>query len=84
MRVRGDHWPLRLVGSLFGLGSCGIGLFGVFGGSIAPPAERALGVEFGITAIVIGLVALIGSLITPDIRGLWYCSPKRWKMFRDR
>jgi hypothetical protein len=80
-RRRGE-WPLRIAGSLFGLGCCAIGLFSIFGGSATLPElnrERALG--FGITAIVVGLVALIGSL-TADAHRLWYCMPRRWRPFR--
>jgi hypothetical protein len=77
-----DQWPLRIAGSLFGLGCCAVGLFSVFGGGEALPElnrERALG--FGIAAIVVGLVALIGSL-TGDAHRLWYCMPRRWRAFR--
>jgi hypothetical protein len=77
-----DEWPLRMAGSLFGLGCCAIGLFSIFGGSETLPElnrERALG--FGITAIVVGLVALVGSL-TGDAHRLWYCMPRRWRPFR--
>jgi hypothetical protein len=79
---RRDEWPLRIAGSLFGLGCCAIGLFSIFGGSETLPElnrERALG--FGITAIVVGLVALVGSL-TSDAHRLWYCMPRRWRPFR--
>jgi hypothetical protein len=77
-----DEWPLRIAGSLFGLGCFAIGLFSIFGGSETLPdlnRERALG--FGVTAIVVGLVAVIGSL-TGDVHRLWYCVPRRWRPFR--
>ena len=78
----GKDWPLRLAGSLFGLACCALGLFSIFGGGEQLPAlnrERAAG--FGIAAIVVGLVALIGSL-TGDAHRLWYCMPRRWRAFR--
>jgi hypothetical protein len=80
---RDNQWPLRVVGSLFGLGCGAIGLFSIFGGGDDLPElnrERAFG--FGIAAIVVGLVALIGSL-TADAERLWYCMPRRWRPFRD-
>jgi hypothetical protein len=76
------QWPLRIAGCLFGLGCWAIGLFSIFGGSDTLPElnrERALG--FGVTAIVVGLVAVIGSL-TSDAHRLWYCVPRRWRPFR--
>jgi hypothetical protein len=79
---QGNQWPLRIAGSLFGLGCCAVGLFSMFGGGDALPElnrERAVG--FGVAAIVVGLVALIGSL-TGDAQRLWYCMPRRWRPFR--
>jgi hypothetical protein len=83
VRRPGKQWPLRIAGSLFGLGCCAIGLFSMFGGGDGLPElnrERAFG--FGIAAIVVGLVALIGSL-TADAERLWYCMPRRWRPFRE-
>ena len=82
MLRRGNQWPLRIAGSLFGLGCCAVGLFSIFGGGENLPAlnrERAFG--FGVAAVVVGLVALIGSL-TADAQRLWYCMPPRWRPFR--
>jgi hypothetical protein len=79
---RGKQWPLRIAGSLFGLGCGAVGVFSIFGGGEDLPAlnrERAFG--FGVAAIVVGLVALIGSL-TGDAHRLWYCMPRRWRPFR--
>jgi hypothetical protein len=78
----GNQWPLRIAGSLFGLGCGAIGLFSILGGGAQLPElnrERAFG--FGIAAIVVGLFALIGSL-TADAQRLWYCVPRRWRPFR--
>lgn len=77
-------WGLRLVGSLFGLGAWAVGLYSLLGGSEAKPglgAERALG--YGVVALVVGTVAIIGSLATRDVHALWYCTPRRWRLFRD-
>ena len=79
---RQREWPLRVAGSLFGLGCWAIGLFSIFGGSeTLPELNRERAVGFGVTAIVVGLVALIGSL-TGDAHRLWYCMPRRWRPFR--
>lgn len=82
MRLRGDCWHLRLMGSLFGIGACALGLPAILSDAAASPLEHAQRFDFGVTAIVTGLIALIGSLVTPDIRGLWYCNPERSKNAR--
>ncbi len=66
-----DHWRLRLMGVLFGLGCLGLGLAGLIGGGDVAKAD------FAIIAIVTGLIATAGSLLTHDIIGFWYCNPKR-------
>jgi hypothetical protein len=79
----GRQWPLRIVGSLFGAAAGLVGLFSLLaiGDPGAPNRERAIG--FGIAALVVGAVALIGSLTVRDVHALWYCTPRRWRMFRD-
>lgn len=62
-----DHWRLRLMGVLFGLGCLGLGLTGALIGEAGVPA----------IAIVTGLIATAGSILTTDIIGFWYCNPKR-------
>jgi hypothetical protein len=79
----GRQWPLRLVGSLFGVGACLIGLFALLGVAGQPELNRERAIGFGIAALVIGAVALIGSLASRDVHALWYCSPRRWRLFRD-
>jgi hypothetical protein len=81
---RGDRqWPLRLVGSLFGIGACLVGLFALLGVEGQPELNRERAIGFGIAALVVGAVALIGSLASRDVHALWYCSPRRWRLFRD-
>lgn len=79
--ARGRQWPLRLVGCLFGLGACLVGLFSLLGDPQDPSRERAIG--FGMVALVVGGVALAGSLMSRDVHALWYCMPRRWRLFRD-
>lgn len=78
MRLPSDHWRLRLMGILFGIGCLAVGMLGILGEDAA-----AAGVEgtdapaFAIIAIVTGSIAVAGSIITTDIIGFWYCNPKR-------
>lgn len=75
------QWPLRIAGCLFGLGALLVGLFSLLGADPSDPGrERAIG--FAIAALVVGGVALIGSLATRDVHALWYCAPRRWRAFR--
>jgi hypothetical protein len=84
MRQRsGRQWPLRLAGSLFGVSAGVVGLFSLLGVEGQPALYRERAVGFGIVALVVGAVALIGSLAVRDVRALWYCTPRRWRLFRD-
>ena len=76
-----NQLPLRIAGSLFGLACCALGLFSILGGEPLPELNRERATGFGIAAIVVGLVALIGSL-TGDAHRLWHCMPRRWRAFR--
>jgi hypothetical protein len=75
------QWLLRALGVLFGLGLCALGAFSYFGGgpSLPQPVEqRAVG--FGITLVVVGLIAIAGSLLARRVDRLWYRKPPRWRM----
>ena len=79
---RERQWPVRLVGSLFGLAAGLIGLWSLSGGADLSALERERAAGFGVAALVVGAVALLGSLGVRDARALWYCSPRRWAPFR--
>lgn len=66
------------MGVLFGAGCVIVGLSGIIGGE--PTGEA----DFAILAIVTGLIAFFGSLISTDIIGFWYCNPKRLAARRAR
>jgi hypothetical protein len=80
---RPRQWPLRLVGSLFGIGAGLVGLFSLLGVADQPGLSRERAIGFGIVALVVGAVALIGSLASRDVHALWYCTPRRWRAFRS-
>ena len=79
---RGGQWPLRLAGSLFGLGAGLAGLLSLLGTSDLSDLERERATGFGIAALVIGAVAVLGSLGVRDAQALWYCAPRRWRPFK--
>lgn len=79
------QWLLRALGVLFGLGLCALGGFSYFGGGPSlpePVEERAVG--FGITLMVIGVIAIAGSLLARRVDRLWYRKPPRWRMMHGQ
>jgi hypothetical protein len=82
MAAPGRQWPVRLVGSLFGLAAGLIGLASLLGAPGLPDLERQRAAGFGVAALAVGAVALLGSLAVRDARALWYCSPRRWAPFK--
>lgn len=82
MARRDRQWRLRLVGSLFGFGVGVVGLLSLLGVAGLADLERDRATGFGIAALVVGAVALLGSLAVRDAHALWYCSPRRWRPFK--
>ena len=81
MRLRRSQWPLRSLGVLFGLGLCLLGVLAYsFAGARLPALveERAAG--FGITLMVVGAIAILGSPMARRVDRLWYRKPPRWRM----
>ena len=79
MQWRGDQWPVRVMGALFGLGALAIGAL-----ILVEPGQTALTTDaahfdFAAISIITGLIALLGSLLMPNVRDLWYCNPERSK-----
>jgi hypothetical protein len=71
----------RVLGALFGLAVGLVGALAYFGpasGLAAPIRERAAG--FGLTLMVVGAIAIVGSLCARQVDRLWYRKPQRWRM----
>jgi hypothetical protein len=67
---------------LFGLGAGGVGVYALIGAGDLPDLERERALGFGLAALVVGAIALLGSLAVRDAHALWYCSPRRWAPFK--
>ena len=77
-----QRWWLRLAGCLFGAGCWAVGLYTWLHAHEFSDLEASRATGFALTAFVVGLVAIAGSLLARDVRALWYCSPRRWRSFR--
>ena len=84
LRIYRDQPVMRISGTLMGIGFVLVGTFSVLGAadlSTDPTMEmgheRALG--FGITAIIIGVIAVLCSLLVKDLSDIWCRHPRRWK-----
>lgn len=79
MRLRADQLLKRTVGTLVGLGFLTLGLFSVFGSAdLVHEINRDRAFWFGITSIVIGLIAIAASLDVKNLDEIWCRHPGRW------
>lgn len=80
LRIHRDQPVVRVCGSLLGIGFIIVGAFSIFGMEVSstPVAEdRAVG--FGVTAIIVGIIAVLCSLLVKDLSNIWCRHPKRWR-----
>lgn len=85
MRIGRGQWVERFLGALFGLGLCGFGAFSYFAsGEQLPEPIQDRAVGFGITLMVVGAIAVIGSLLARRVDRLWYRKPPRWQMLHGQ
>lgn len=71
---------MRICGTLLGIGFVILGVYSVLGAEELGTnisGERAIG--FGVTAIIIGLIAVLCSLLVKDLSDIWCRHPRRWK-----
>ena len=80
LRIHRDQAVIRICGCLLGIGFVLIGAFSILGGSEFGSEisyERVAG--FGATAIFIGIIAVLCSLLVKDLSNIWCRHPRRWK-----
>ncbi len=71
---------MRICGTLLGIGFVLLGAFSVLGaGELGEEAsyDRTLG--FGVTAVIVGIIAVLCSLLAKDLSEIWCRHPRRWK-----
>jgi hypothetical protein len=80
LRVHRDQLATRISGTLLGIAFVAMGAFSIIGAdeyATGANHERAMG--FGTTAIVIGIIAVLCSLLVKDLSNIWCRHPPRWK-----
>ena len=85
MRLFHDRLALRLVGVAFGLCLVARGLFSLLaGGDQLPEVIRERAQGFGVTLLVVGGLAIGGSLTLRRVDWLWYRKPQRLRMIEGK
>ncbi len=80
LRIHRDQPVIRICGCLLGIGFVLIGAFSLLGGAAhASPVIQERAVGFGITAIIVGVLAVLCSLLVKDLSNIWCRHPPRWK-----
>lgn len=80
LRIYRDQPVIRVCGTLLGLGFVLMGLFSILGAGghgTEVVQERAMG--FGVTAIIVGVIAVLCSLLVKDLSDIWCRHPRRWR-----
>jgi hypothetical protein len=80
LRIYRDQPIMRISGTLMGIGFVLLGAFSVLGAAQSGTEishERAMG--FGITAVIVGVIAVLCSLLVKDLSDIWCRHPRRWK-----
>jgi len=80
LRIHRDQPIMRISGTLLGIGFVLVGTYSVFGArelAAGVNHERAMG--FGTTAIIVGIIAVLCSLLVKDLSNIWCRHPRRWK-----
>ena len=80
LRIHRNQPAIRICGTLLGIGFVLLGVYAILGAGLHDAEvvrERATG--FGITAIVVGIIAVLCSLLVEDLSDIWCRHPRRWK-----
>jgi hypothetical protein len=79
MARRPDQRATRLLGTVVGVGFCLLGAYTVLGSwELVDPGARVF--WYGVSSIVIGLVAIVGSWFVEDADRIWCRHPtRRWR-----
>lgn len=80
LRIHLDQLIIRICGTLLGLGFVIVGLFSMLGAEgLGAGINHDRAVGFGMTAIIVGIIAVLCSLLVKDLSNIWCRHPRRWK-----
>ncbi len=71
---------MRICGTLLGIGFVLLGAFSALGaGELGEEISYDRAVGFGVTAVIVGILAVLCSLLVKDLSNIWCRHPRRWK-----
>ena len=80
LRIHRDQPVIRICGCLLGIGFVLVGAFSILGAdTLGTEIGHRQATGFGFTAIFIGIVALLCSMLVKDLSNIWCQHPRRWK-----
>lgn len=81
LRIHRDQPAMRICGTLVGTGFVLLGTFSVLGaGDLGEGVNHDRAVGFGATAIIVGIIAVLCSVLVRDLNAIWCRHPRRrWK-----
>ncbi len=80
LRIHRDQPVMRICGTLLGIGFVLLGVFSALGaGELGEEISYDRAVGFGVTAVIVGILAVLCSLLVKDLSNIWCRHPRRWK-----
>ncbi len=80
LRIHRDQPAMRICGTLLGIGFVLLGVFSALGaGELGEEISYDRAVGFGVTAVIVGILAVLCSLLVKDLSNIWCRHPRRWK-----
>jgi hypothetical protein len=80
LRIHRDQPVMRICGTLLGIGFVLLGVFSALGaGELGEEVSYDRAVGFGVTAVIVGIIAVLCSLLVKDLSNIWCRHPRRWK-----
>jgi len=80
LHIHRDQPVTRICGSLLGIGFILIGAYALLGAdAVVSEVSRERATGFGVTAVIIGVIAVLCSLLVEDLSNIWCRHPRRWR-----